>query len=121
MNSGRTIFSQIMDCLPAYEFRQCVEQYSGNYKIMTLNQMDVIAINEAFAAVVLVICRSIPGMSKEEMFKKVNVNGGAIAFGHPIGATGARIAMTLGYELKRRGGGYGVCVFAQDMRRGMRC
>jgi len=52
---------------------------------MTLDQMDVIEINEAFAAVALVSCRSILGMSKEEMFKKVNVNGGAVAYGHPIG------------------------------------
>jgi acetyl-CoA C-acetyltransferase len=48
-------------------------------------------------------------MSKEDMLKKVNVNGSAIAYGHPIGATGARIAMTLAYELRRRGGGLGVC------------
>jgi len=40
-----------------------------------------------FAAVALVSCRSILGMTKEEMFKKVNINGGAVAFGHPIGAT----------------------------------
>jgi acetyl-CoA C-acetyltransferase len=52
---------------------------------------------------------SILGMSKEEMIEKVNVNGSAIAYGHPIGATGARIVMTLAYELRRRGGGYGVC------------
>ncbi len=76
---------------------------------MTLDQMEVIEINEAFAAVALVSCRSILGMSRETMFKKVNVNGGAIAYGHPIGATGARILMTLGYELRRRGGGWGVC------------
>ena len=69
----------------------------------------LIEINEAFAAVALVSCRSILGMTKEDMFKKVNINGGAVAYGHPIGATGARIAMTLGYELKRRGGGWGVC------------
>lgn len=76
---------------------------------MTLDQVDLIEINEAFAAVVLVSARSILGMSKEEMFKKVNVNGSAIAYGHPIGATGARIVMTLAYELKRRGGGIGIC------------
>jgi len=76
---------------------------------MALDQMEVIEINEAFAAVALVSCRSILGMSRETMFKKVNVNGGAIAYGHPIGATGARILMTLGYELRRRGGGWGVC------------
>ena len=43
------------------------------------------------------------------MKERGNVNGGAIAFGHPIGATGARIAMTMAYELKRRGGGIGIC------------
>ncbi|WP_434510731.1 thiolase family protein [Desulfitobacterium sp. AusDCA] len=76
---------------------------------MTLDDMKLIEINEAFAAVALVSARSILGMTKEQMFEKVNVNGGAIAYGHPIGATGARIVMTLAYELKRRGGGYGVC------------
>jgi len=76
---------------------------------MTIDQIDVVEINEAFAAVALVSARTILGMSKEEMLKKVNVNGSAIAYGHPIGATGARILMTLGYELRRRGGGYGVC------------
>jgi len=76
---------------------------------MTLDQMDIVEINEAFAAVALVSCRTVLGMSKEDIYKKVNVNGGAIAYGHPIGATGARILMTMGYELRRRGGGYGVC------------
>jgi len=74
-----------------------------------VDQLDVMEINEAFAAVALVSCRSVLGMSKDDMLKKVNVNGGAIAYGHPIGATGARILMTLGYELQRRGGGFGVC------------
>ena len=76
---------------------------------MTLDQVDLIEINEAFAAVVLVSARCILGMSKEDMFKRVNVNGSAIAYGHPIGATGARIVMTLAYELRRRGGGIGIC------------
>ena len=76
---------------------------------MTLDQVDLIEINEAFAAVALVSARNILGMSKDEMAKKVNVNGSAIAYGHPVGATGARIVMTLAYELRRRGGGIGVC------------
>ncbi len=76
---------------------------------LTLEQLKLIEINEAFAAVVLVSAQPILGMSKEEMFAKVNVNGSAIAYGHPIGATGARILMTLAYELRRRGGGLGVC------------
>lgn len=76
---------------------------------MTVDDVKIIEINEAFAAVALVSARSVLGMTKEQMFEKVNVNGSAIAYGHPIGATGARIVMTLAYELKRRGGGYGVC------------
>lgn len=76
---------------------------------LTVKDLKLIEINEAFAAVVLTSARAILGMSKEEMFDKVNVNGSAIAYGHPIGATGARIVMTLAYELKRRGGGIGVC------------
>jgi acetyl-CoA C-acetyltransferase len=76
---------------------------------MTVDDLKLIEINEAFAAVVLVSAQKILGLSKEEMFQKVNVNGSAIAYGHPIGATGARIVMTLAYELRRRGGGIGVC------------
>jgi len=90
--------------VPGLAIKKILEQNN-----LTLDQIDIIEINEAFAAVALVSCRSILGMTKEDMFKKVNINGGAVAYGHPIGATGARIAMTLGYELKRRGGGYGVC------------
>ncbi len=74
---------------------------------LTLDDIKLIEINEAFAAVALVSAKSILGMSKEDTLKKVNVNGSAIAYGHPIGATGARILMTLAYELRRRGGGSG--------------
>ncbi|MBC7075552.1 MAG: acetyl-CoA C-acyltransferase [Syntrophomonadaceae bacterium] len=90
--------------VPGLSIKKVLEQNGMTYK-----DVDLIEINEAFAAVVLVSARSILGMSKEEMFEKVNVNGSAIAYGHPIGATGARILMTLAYELKRRGGGIGVC------------
>lgn len=76
---------------------------------LTTEDIKLVEANEAFAAVVLVSCMGVLGMSKEDMVSKVNVNGSAIAYGHPIGASGARILMTLGYELKRRGGGYGVC------------
>ncbi|WP_163536374.1 acetyl-CoA C-acyltransferase [Gracilibacillus sp. YIM 98692] len=60
-------------------------------------------INEAFAAQCLPIIREL-NIDEE----KVNVNGGAIALGHPLGCTGAKLSSTLLYELKRRGGGYGV-------------
>ena len=69
----------------------------------TLADVDLFEINEAFAAVALV-SNQIAGLDEE----KVNVNGGAVALGHPIGASGARIILTLAYELKRRGGGIGI-------------
>ena len=76
-----------------------------------LDQMEVIEINEAFAAVPLVsievLCHRDKGMVKE-IKKKTNINGSAIAIGHPNTASGARIMMNLAYELKRRGGGYAV-------------
>lgn len=69
----------------------------------TVEDIDLIEINEAFAAVALV-SNQIAGLDSE----KVNVNGGAVALGHPIGASGARIILTLAYELRRRGGGIGI-------------
>jgi len=90
--------------VPGLAIRKVLEQNG-----MGIEEVSLVEINEAFAAVVLVSARAILGMSKEEMFRKVNVNGSAIAYGHPIGATGARILMTLAYELRRRGGGVGVC------------
>ncbi|MEO3791084.1 acetyl-CoA C-acetyltransferase [Nonomuraea sp. B10E15] len=69
---------------------------------VSAGDLDLVEINEAFASVVL--------QSAQELgvpLDKVNVNGGGIALGHPIGASGARIVLTLAYELKRRGGGLG--------------
>lgn len=68
---------------------------------------DLYEVNEAFAAVGLACGRAL-GLSDEQVDAKVNVNGGAIALGHPIGMSGARIVLTLANELKRRGGGTGV-------------
>ncbi|CAJ1499323.1 acetyl-CoA C-acetyltransferase [[Mycobacterium] burgundiense] len=68
-----------------------------------VDQLDVIEINEAFSAVSLASTKEL-GVDPE----KVNVNGGAIAVGHPIGMSGARIALHVALELKRRGAGYGV-------------
>ncbi len=64
--------------------------------------LDLIEINEAFAAVGL---QSMADLEVDE--EKVNVNGGAIALGHPIGMSGARLALHLALELRRRGGGVG--------------
>ena len=76
-----------------------------------LDQIDVIEINEAFAAVPLVsievLCHRDKALAKA-IQKKTNIHGSAIAIGHPNTASGARIMMTLAYELRRRGGGYAV-------------
>lgn len=69
----------------------------------SLNDINLFEINEAFAAVALA-SNQIAGLDQE----KVNVNGGAVALGHPIGASGTRIILTLIYELRRRGGGIGI-------------
>jgi acetyl-CoA C-acetyltransferase len=70
---------------------------------LTVADLDLIEINEAFAAVAIQSMRDL-GVGPE----RVNVNGGAIAIGHPIGMSGARIALHLVHELRRRGGGLGV-------------
>jgi acetyl-CoA C-acetyltransferase len=69
---------------------------------MKAADVDLWEINEAFASVAINSVHTL-GIDAD----KVNVNGGAIALGHPIGASGARILMTLVYELRRRGGGIG--------------
>jgi acetyl-CoA C-acetyltransferase len=69
---------------------------------LTVEDLDLIEINEAFAAVAVQSMKDL-GVSPE----KVNVNGGAIALGHPIGMSGARIVLHLALELRRRGGGVG--------------
>ena len=68
-----------------------------------MDDFDLVEINEAFAAQVIACQRELP--VPEE---KLNVNGGSIALGHPIGCTGNRIAVTMLHELKRRGGGRGL-------------
>ena len=70
---------------------------------LTIDDIDLVEINEAFASVVLAWEKELhPDMSK------VNVNGGAIAIGHPLGASGARLMTTLLNELERTGGRYGL-------------
>jgi acetyl-CoA C-acetyltransferase len=71
---------------------------------LTVDDLDLVEINEAFAAVVLRFVRDM-GLDME----KVNVNGGAIAMGHPLGATGGMILGTIVDELHRTGGRYGLC------------
>lgn len=70
---------------------------------LTLDDIDLIEVNEAFAAQYLAVEKEL-GLDRE----KVNVNGGAIALGHPLGATGTRLVITLLHELRRRGEKYGL-------------
>ena len=70
---------------------------------LTLDDIDLVELNEAFAAQVLACLRELP-LDPE----KLNVNGGAIALGHPLGCTGAKLTASLLHELKRRGGRYGL-------------
>ncbi|MCU1307022.1 MAG: atoB [Acidobacteriaceae bacterium] len=88
---------------------------------MTLEHIDLIEVNEAFAAQYLAVEKQL-GLDRE----KVNVNGGAIALGHPLGATGTRLVITLLYELRRRkkkyglataciGGGQGIAMIVENL------
>jgi acetyl-CoA acyltransferase len=70
---------------------------------LTLEQMDLVELNEAFASQVIACLRELP-IDPDKM----NVNGGAIALGHPLGCTGAKLTATLLYEMKRRGSKYGM-------------
>jgi acetyl-CoA C-acetyltransferase len=81
---------------------------------LALSDIDLIELNEAFAAQVIACARELPFDPA-----RVNVNGGAIALGHPIGATGARIATTLVHEMRRRGAKRGVATLCVSGGMGM--
>jgi 3-oxoadipyl-CoA thiolase len=83
---------------------------------LTLAQMDVIELNEAFAAQGLAVLRDL-GLGDDAAH--VNPNGGAIAMGHPLGMSGARLVTTAAYELKRRGGRYALCTMCIGVGQGI--
>jgi acetyl-CoA C-acetyltransferase len=83
---------------------------------LTLEQMDVIELNEAFAAQALAVLRAL-GLPDDA--PHVNPNGGAIALGHPLGMSGARLATTATYELIRRGGRYALCTMCIGVGQGL--
>ncbi len=89
---------RIMGIGPAPAARMALERAG-----LGLDDLEVIEVNEAFAPQYVAVEKEL-GLDRE----KVNVNGGAIALTHPLGATGARITTTLLHELRRRGGGYGL-------------
>jgi acetyl-CoA acetyltransferase family protein len=81
---------------------------------LSVDDLDLIELNEAFAAQSLASIREL-GLDPE----KVNVNGGAIALGHPLGCSGARILTTLVHELERRGGRYGLATMCIGVGQGI--
>lgn len=88
----------IMGIGPVPAIRQALDRAG-----LKTEDMDLVEVNEAFAAQYLAVEKEL-GLDRA----KVNVNGGAIALGHPVGASGARILLSVAYELKRRGGKYAV-------------
>jgi len=80
---------------------------------LTAADLDVVELNEAFAAQALAVIREL-GLDEE----RVNPNGGAIAIGHPLGMSGARLVVTLLHELRRRGGRYGVATMCVGVGQG---
>jgi acetyl-CoA C-acetyltransferase len=86
-----------------------------------LDDIDLIEINEAFAAVPLVTTAVLADgdtLRKDRLRERTNVNGGAIAVGHPTGATALRLVMTLADELRRRGGGLGLATICGGIGEG---
>jgi 3-oxoadipyl-CoA thiolase len=81
---------------------------------LTIDDIDLVELNEAFAAQVLACVREL-GIPRE----RLNVNGGAIALGHPLGSSGARLVTTLVHELRRRGGRYGLATMCIGVGQGM--
>ena len=83
---------------------------------LTLDQMDVIELNEAFAAQGLAVLRML-GLQDND--PRVNPNGGAIALGHPLGMSGARLVTTAMYQLHRTGGRYALCTMCIGVGQGI--
>ncbi len=107
---------RLIAAIPGFTIQRVLERAG-----LRLDQIDLIEINEAFAAMPLVSAKILSNGDPETMraiLKKTNVNGGAIAIGHPVGASGARILMTLIYELRRRGGGIGVASICGGLAQG---
>lgn len=105
-----------MACVPAKAIDKMLTRTGHK-----LDDVSLIEINEAFAAVTLVSTKMLAKDDEKKwqaLQDKTNVNGGAIAIGHPVGASGARITMALMYELRRRGGGIGVASICGGLSQG---
>jgi 3-oxoadipyl-CoA thiolase len=99
----------VMGIGPVYAIPRALENAG-----ITLDQVDLVEINEAFACQVLACAREL-GIDEE----KLNVNGGAVALGHPLGCSGARILTTLLWEMRRRGARYGVAALCVGVGQGV--
>ena len=129
---------RIMPVSPAFALKKCFDQ-SG----LTIDDMHVLEINEAFACVPLVSCKLLSNdrflnsqytemvaeasasaildnddLKYLELKKKLNINGSAIATGHPNTSSGARLMMTAAYQLKEKGGGYASCAICGGLTQG---
>ena len=102
---------RIMGIGPAPATRKVMEMTG-----LSLDDMDVIELNEAFAAQSLAVTREL-GIADDD--ERVNPNGGAIALGHPLGCSGARLATTALYELERREGRYALCTMCIGVGQGI--
>jgi acetyl-CoA acetyltransferase family protein len=102
---------RIMGMGPVPSSRKALEQAG-----LTLDQMDVIELNEAFAAQSLACMREL-GMKDDD--PRVNPNGGAIAIGHPLGMSGARLLLTAARELEQTGGKYALATMCIGVGQGM--
>jgi len=101
----------IMGIGPAPASKKVLEQVG-----LSLEQMDVIELNEAFASQGLAVLREL-GLADDD--ERVNPNGGAIALGHPLGMSGARLITTAAYQLKRSGGRYALCTMCIGVGQGI--
>jgi acetyl-CoA C-acetyltransferase len=102
--------------IPAHTIQKALDRNG-----LTINDMALIEINEAFAAMPLVSLKILANGDEKKwqaLQDKTNVNGGAIAMGHPVGASAGRITMNLARELKRRGGGYGIAAICGGLAQG---
>ena len=99
---------RVMGIGPVPAVRRLLERTS-----VTVGELDLVELNEAFASQSLAVARDL-GLDED----KLNVNGGAIAIGHPLGMSGARLVVTLLHELRRRGGRYGVATMCVGVGQG---
>jgi len=110
---------QKIGSIPGYTSQKAIAKAG-----LTIDDIDLIEINEAFAAMPLISTKILgdgDAAKVEKIREKTNVNGGAIAIGHPTGATGIRLVTTLAFELNRRGGGYGLATICGGIGQGEAC